>query len=122
VAFNSPVAEEFILRYSSASAALAAEQSQRTTELSSGWLCSASSQCPVTPVDVGSAGRPVSAVTFTIGARGNLSETTRLAAATKGPYLVNLSWISASTVSAARVTSPDTALALLEQALGRIPV
>jgi len=63
----------------------------------------------------------VLAVSFTIGARGNLSETTRLAAATKGPYLVNLSWISASTVSASRVTPPETARALLEEALGRIP-
>jgi len=63
----------------------------------------------------------VSAVSFTIGQRGNLSETTRLAAVTKGPYLVNLSWISASTVSAARVTPPGTAQALLVEALGRIP-
>jgi len=122
VTFTSPVAEEFIFRYRSAAAATAAERSQQTTELSSGWLCSVSSQCPVTAVDVGPVGRPVSAVTFTIGARGNLSETTRLATATKGPYLVNLSWISASTVSASRVTPAGTALALLKEALGKIPV
>jgi hypothetical protein len=122
VAFNSPVAEEFILRYRSAAAAAAAERSQQTTELSSGWLCSRSSQCPVTAVDVGPVGRPVSAVSFAIGARGNLSETTCIAVATEGPYLVTLSWISASTVSANRVTPPGAALVLLKEALGRIPM
>jgi len=122
VMFDSPVGEEFILRYTSPAAAVAAEQSQQRTELSSGWLCSVSSQCPVTPVDVGPVGRPVAAVTFTIGARGSLSETTRLAAATKGTYLVNLSWISASSVSPSRVTQPDTAVGLLKEALSRIPV
>jgi hypothetical protein len=121
VAFNSPTVQEFILQYRSAAAAAGAEQSQQTTELSAGWLCSVPSQCPVTPVDVGPVGPPVYAVTFTIGARGNLSETTRLAAVTKGPYLVNLSWISASTVSASRVTPPGAARALLKEALGKIP-
>ncbi len=121
VVLSSPVAEEFIIRYPSAAAAAAADHSQQAAELSSGWLCAVSSQCPVTPVDVGPVGWPVSAVTFTIGARGNLSETTRLAAATKGRYLVNLSWISASTVSPSRVTPPDAARALLEEALSRIP-
>ena len=121
VAINSPTVQEFILQYKSAAAAARAEQSQRTTELSAGWLCSAPSQCPVTPVAVGPVGPPVYAVTFTIGARGNLSETTRLAAVTKGRYLVNLSWISASAVSASRVTLPGVARALLKEALGKIP-
>jgi len=121
VAFNSPTVQEFILQYRSAPVAAAAEQSQQTTELSSGWLCSVRSQCPVTPVDVGPVGPPVHAVTFTIGARGNLSETTRLAAVTKGTYLVNLSWISASTVSASRVTPPGAARALLREALSKVP-
>ena len=121
VAFDSPTVQEFVLQYRSAAAAADAEQRQQTTELSAGWLCSVRSQCPVVPVDVGPGGPPVHAVTFTIGARGNLSETTRLAAVTKGPYLVNLSWISSSTVSASRVTPPGAAQELLKEALDKIP-
>src|ERR1700722_8427737 len=80
VAFDSPPVQEFVLQYRSAAAAPGAERSQQSTELSSDWLCSMPSQCPVEPVDVGPEGLPVHAVTFTIGQRGNLSETTHLAA------------------------------------------
>jgi hypothetical protein len=118
---NSPPVQEFVLRYRSAAAAAKAAKSQQQTELSSNWLCSMRSQCPVTPVDVDPASPPVHAVTYTIGQRGNLSETTRLAAVTKGSYLVDLSWLSASTVSANRVTSPGAARTLLKEALGKIP-
>jgi hypothetical protein len=121
VTFDSPPVQEFVLQYRSAAAAAAAEGSQQSTELSSDWLCSMPSECPVEPVDVGPAGLPVHAVTFTIGQRGNLSETTHLAAVAKGSYVVMLSWLSASTVSANRVTLPSTAQALLKQALNKIP-
>ena len=119
--FGSAPVQEFVFRYRSAAAAVAADRSQQTTELSSDWLCSMRSQCPVTRVDVGLASPPVHAVAFTIGQRGNLSETTRLAAGTKGSYLVNLSWLSASTVSANRVTPPGAARTLLKEALRKIP-
>ena len=122
VSFDSPPVQEFVLRYRSAAAAAAAERSQQTTELSSDWLCSMRSECPVTRFDVDLAGPPVHAVTYTIGQRGNLSETTRLAAVTKGSYLVNLSWLSASMVSANRVTPPGAARDLLREALRKIPV
>jgi hypothetical protein len=121
VSFDSPPVQEFVLRYRSAAAAANAEKSQLATELSSDWLCSMRSNCPVTRIEVDPTRAPVHAVTFTIGQRGNLSETTRLAAVTKGPYLVNLSWLSASTVTASRVTPPGAARALLEQALSKIP-
>ncbi len=121
VTFDSPPVQEFVLQYRSAAAAAAAERSQQSTELSSDWLCSMPSKCPVEPVDVGPAGLPVHAVTFTIGQRGNLSETTHLAAVAKGSYVVILSWLSASTVSANRVTPPSTAQDLLKEALNKIP-
>jgi hypothetical protein len=121
ISFDSPPVQEFVLEYRSAAAAAYADRSQQTTELSSNWLCSMRSMCPVTPIDVGIAPPPVHAVTFTIGQRGNLLETTRLAGVTKGSYVVNLSWLSASMVSANRVTPPDAARALLDDALGKIP-
>jgi hypothetical protein len=80
------------------------------------------SECPVTRFDVNLASPPVHAVTFTIGQRGNLLESTCLAAVTKGSYLVNLSWLSASMVSANRVTPPGAARDLLREALRKIPV
>jgi hypothetical protein len=122
VSFDSPPVQEYVLRYRSAAAAASAEKSQQTTELSSDWLCSMRSNCLVTRVDVGLTSPPVLAVTFIIVQRGNLSETTRLAAVTKGSYLVNLSWLSASMVSANRVTLPGAARALLKEALSKIPV
>lgn len=121
VVFDSPPVQEFVLQYRSAAAAAGAERSQQSTELSSDWLCSMPSKCPVEPVDVGPTGLPVHAVTFTIGQRGNLSETTHLAAVAKGFYVVNLSWLSASMLSANRVTLPSDAQALLEEALEKIP-
>ena len=122
VSFDSPPVQEFVLRYRSAASAAEAERSQQTTELSSDWLCSMRSECPVTRFDVNLASPPVHAVTFTIGQRGNLLETTCLAAVTKGSYLVNLSWLSASMVSANRVTPPGAARDLLREALRKIPV
>lgn len=122
VSFNSPPVQEFVLRYRSAASAAEAERSQQTTELSSDWLCSMRSECPVTRFDVNLASPPVHAVTFTIGQRGNLLETHCLAAVTKGSYVVNLSWLSASMVSANRVTSPGAAQDLLREALRKIPV
>ena len=119
--FDSPPVQEFVLRYRSAAAAANAQKSQQTTELSSDWLCSMRSKCPVTRVDVDLASPRVQAVSFTIGQRGNLAETTRLASVTKGSYLVNLSWLSASMVSANRITPPGTAQALLKVALSKIP-
>jgi len=122
VSFDSPPVQEFVLRYRSAASAAEAEKSQQTTELSSDWLCSMRSECPVTRFDVNLASPPVHAVTFTIGQRGNLLETTCLAAVTKGSYLVNLSWLSASMVSANSVTPPGAARDLLREALRKIPV
>jgi hypothetical protein len=122
VSFDSPPVQEFVFRYRSAASAAEAERSQQTTELSSDWLCSMRSECPVTRFDVNLASPPVHAVTFTIGQRGNLLETTCLAAVTKGSYLVNLSWLSASMVSANRVTPPGAARDLLREALRKIPV
>jgi hypothetical protein len=121
VSFDSPPVQEFVLRYRSAGSAAEAERSQQTTELSSDWLCSMRSECPVTRFNVDLASSSVHAVTYTIGQRGNLAETTRLAAVTKGSYLVNLSWLSASTVSANRVTPPSAARDLLKEALRKIP-
>jgi hypothetical protein len=121
VAFDSPPVQESVLQFRSPAAAAAAEQAQQSTELASDWLCSMRSNCPVEPVDVGPVGLPVRAVTFTIGQRGNLSETTHLAAVAKGSYLVNLSWLSASMLTANRVTLPSAAQALLKEALKKIP-
>jgi hypothetical protein len=121
VTFDSPPVQEFVFQYRSTAAAAGAERSQQSKELSSDWLCSMPSQCPVEPVAVGPANLPVHAVTFTIGQRGNLSETTHLAAVAKGSYVVDLSWLSASMLSANRVTPPSTAQALLEEALNKIP-
>ncbi len=121
VEFDAPPVQEFVLHYRSAAMAENAEQAQETTELSSDWLCSARPKCPVEPVDVGPVGASVHAVRFTIGQRGNLSETTLLATVAKGSYVVNLSWLSASMVSANRVTLPSAAQALLKEALKNIP-
>ena len=122
VTWPGPPVQEFILRYRTAAEASAAEQSQRRAELSTGWLCSVPSQCPVTPLDVSPVGtRRVQAVTFTIGERGNLSESMCLAAVTKGAYLVSLSWICASELSASRITSSTAARALLTEAVSKVP-
>jgi hypothetical protein len=121
VSFDTPPVQEFVLRYRSAASAAQAERSQQTAELSSNWLCSMRSECPVTRFDVDLTSASVHAVTYTIGQRGDLSETTRLAAVTKGSYLVNLSWLSASMVAANRVTPPGAARDFIKEALRKIP-
>jgi hypothetical protein len=118
---SAPSGEEFILEFASSRDAAAAEKAQLTTELSSGWMCAVESQCPVTPLHMADIGAPVTAVSFRLGARGNLSETNCLASVRKGRFIVTVAWISASGVSAHRVSSPATVEAFLHTALGRVP-
>ena len=116
-----PVGEEFLLQFASGADAVAAQRAQGVAEVSAGWMCAEVSQCRVTPVSVGDVGVPVVAVSFRLGARGNLSEVNDLAIAVKGRYLVNFGWISASTVSANRVTPPEAARAFLVASLRKLP-
>jgi hypothetical protein len=118
---NAPFGEEFILEFASSRDAAAAENAQLTTELSSGWMCAVESQCPVTPLHMADIGAAVTAVSFRLGARGNLSETNCLASVRKGRFVVTVAWISASGVSAHRVSSPAVVEAFLHTALGRVP-
>jgi hypothetical protein len=121
ITLNARFGEEFILEFASSRDAAAAEKAQLTTELSSGWMCAVESQCPVTPLHMADIGAPVTAVSFRLGARGNLSETNCLASVRKGRFVVTVAWISASGVSAHRVSSPTVVEAFLHTALGKVP-
>jgi len=121
VNLNAPFGEEFILEFASSRDAAAAEKAQLTTELSNGWMCAAESQCPVTRLHMADIGAPVTAVSFRLGARGNLSETNCLASVRKGRFVVTVAWISASGVSAHRVSSPAVVEAFLHTALSTVP-
>jgi hypothetical protein len=118
---NAPFGQEFILEFASSRDASAAEKAQLTTELSTGWMCAVESQCPVTPLHMADVGAPVTAVSFRLGARGNLSETNCLASVRKGRFVVTVAWISASGVSAQRVSSSAVVEAFLHTALGKVP-
>jgi len=121
IRLNTPFGEEFILEFVSSRDAAAAEKAQLTTELSSGWMCAVESQCPVTPLHMVGIGVPITAVSFRLGARGNLSETNCLASVRKGRFVVTVGWISASGVSAHRVSSVAVVDAFLRTALAKVP-
>jgi hypothetical protein len=116
-----PFGEEDLFEFAKPADAAAAQKAQQLLERSPGWLCGVASSCPDAPLDTPSIGVPVEAVSFTLGARGNLSEVHRLATAHKGRYLLNFSWIDSSTVSSARVSSPAAVRAYLIAALARVP-
>jgi hypothetical protein len=118
---DAPVGGEDLFEFATSGDAAAAQQAQGLLERSSEWPCGVASQCPPAPLDVPSIGVPVVAVSFALGARGNLSEVHGIATALKGRYVLNFSWISASTVSSARVTAPAGVRAYLITALGRVP-
>ena len=115
-----PFGNEYLFEFASPADAATALQEQAALEHSSGWLCGLPSQCPVTALNVPSVGVPVVAVSFTLGARGNLSEVNSIATAVKGRYLLSFAWISASTVSAGRVSSPGAVHSYLLAALARL--
>jgi hypothetical protein len=118
---NTPLGSEALFEYASRAAAAAAQQQQRSFERTGGWPCGVATQCPLTPLEVGNVGVTLVAVSFTLGARGNLSEVNCLATAWKGRYLLNFAWISASTVSTGRVTTPAAVRSYLLAALNKVP-
>lgn len=118
---DTPLGSEALFEYASPAAAAAAQQHQSSFERTGGWPCGVATQCPVTPLDAGNVGVPLVAVSFTLGARGNLSEVNCLATAWKGRYLLNFAWISASTVSRGRVTTPAAVRSYLLAALNNVP-